>query len=503
MKNPTRMALIYMNTQSPIDLGAEAITRNYAPQTSFHDWMRKFGQTMTPEELMEYFPLSPEEFAKDIYNSAIQASQTMGDHLTRAHYDELLADTVGALAGSTTFEQCVRNIQPVIDKTAHMLFDPYRFEFPEKLKGEFKPVVHVSNEKPGTEFFVMTRPPDAEHIYTLAQWETLRRTIEYHGGRTIVNDENYRTNSPHHEGAYIYSRDSMVTHNGKIYMPDPEGLVAHLPPEQAEWYMAGNHRIQMYHREQMLRTMIETGLINSGYTPPTGHPFDPNTLSGLEFTPEEYARQRVSSLAAWEKRLQHLTFSEFEGGNVVFDHKRKRVYAGVPTPDDLTIKEIAAHMAEDHANYQAWLGQLGYEAVGIPVPMESGRNAYHLDTFLAALPKGDMIFNSNWLPPAFNQYCELMFQRLGIRNEEFIVIPQSAKDQLLTNVVPIGENKIILTTDNAGMGRVLQRRGYEAVMPSSMGLEGIDWNQNSAGPRCLTLGALRAEDLRRDLSAGR
>lgn len=457
----------YAMLQSEVDIAADKVTCRHYRRYLFRDWFSALAGSMNSVQRDASLPHNAEEFLSDLTRSLQELGAYLNTSLSDTEWEKVEQDTKQSLQGYARDVFAITDkLQPVIDTYIALLMKRFVYRFPEALCGDFLPVESVEKEKPNTDYFVMIKPPRDASVEQFIRWETLRRTIECNGGRTIVDETNYQEGINKLQRSYIFGRDLMVHSEGILYLPD-NNLIS----------IARNEIISVDRQQvDVMKTMVATGLIRTLHMLPDG-----------DLSTEELQEHRKIQAEKWRQRIPDLSGQIFMGGNVVFDRANRKVYVGHSVHPAASDEEIIGEIEKSNAERMRWVEQLNYQVIDIPVPYTL-KDAYHLDTFWGVLPKGEIIFNPHHLPPKFLERCRQCLSGAS----KIIEVSEADKDLLLTNIVIINDQKIIFAGNSETMKRHIEELGYEAIMPTSVGVN-LDWNEKAAGPRCMTLGALRRE----------
>lgn len=416
------------------------------------------------EVLSEQFGRASKEMA---YQAAVVTIDAFYDFLThkklsgdtRDKYTDQLYDAVHRTGGP--YPNCF-NLAKALNNVFTQIFDETALKFPENLRGDYPAIEHVQESDLGKDCFLTVRLRTGvqdQFLLSAYKVESLRRTLEIHGARTVIVEADF---DPVTRVSDLFSRDPIVANEGKYFLPSPRGM------DKYGVFPDINGAADMIEQQQarIMARLIETGVLRTGGTRDTDA-----KIHGLK----------------WKDRVKQLTPSILEGGNLVADPVRKCLFVGysvnVDDPKSLEGTAMLHHFTGTPLSQKS-----GYSAFAIPVQLDSP--FYHIDTFLAVLPKGEIVLNPHGLSPiCLNATREALNEASAIKPLDVIEIRKDEQHLLLSNLVAVTPDKLVLTSNSATFENELRQRGYTPVTPASMGLD-CDWNINNAGARCLTFGPL-------------
>ncbi len=416
----------YIKQSLRIEIGAETAVRVFKPEPEklFSSYIsenfRNTAQAEFLEELIRAFGLTRTQ---------------------NAEYIDRLA---------TALKEGLDKLDPIVSDICCDFYQGVKFCFPEKLRGEFLPLSHVSQAPEGAEVVLMIYDKTS-HPSNLYRQETLRRTLELHGVRTIIEYTSLAEVADRKQAKHdIFARDPIIT-DGRMFYPTHDHTMYNkgIFKDEESITIAEAREIQ---QGRIFARLLETGVLRS------------------------------------KKQLSHseLPVSYLDGGNVIFDDHNNRMFVGIPV--DITNDSESLDADQIHDILKQTLGSAAKrELVSFPVDRTNDA-AYHLDLFLAVLPNGEVVFNPHNLRDDIKQKVSENLNALE-PYPDIIEIAANERDLFPTNLLAIGKNKLVLTMNALQFEKALAQKGYEAITPASVGV--TDWRFNDAGVRCATLGPFK------------
>lgn len=198
--------------------------------------------------------------------------------------------------------------------------------------------------------------------------------------------------------------------------------------------------------------------------------------------------------------MKHI-YGTMEGGNVVIDPKRHKIFVGTsirvclrdkgPNPPTDADKERYLGFEQRAINeLQALLktpemqleGGGHYEVVPLRISDATCSRFYHLDGCLNVLPTGQVVV----YPGAFTKTAMLALEG-AVGKGSIMAIAEEDAVKGATNFITVGD-AIITPHASARLGKDFQQLGYKVVQPTDMGLTEGSWMFNAgAAVRCATL----------------
>ena len=189
-----------------------------------------------------------------------------------------------------------------------------------------------------------------------------------------------------------------------------------------------------------------------------------------------------------------------EGGNVVQDPSRKKIFVGINFADylnhhaerpneaerqryqesfDLAVKGLQEMM--ERPEYTLPDGS-HYEVIPLRMKDETAQQFYHLDGAFACLPSGQIL----WCRELFTNEAQLQVERQVGRDNLIQVSKEDAAKGAL-NFITVGK-RIITPHVPEKLAETLEGIGYEVVTPKSSGLKEGQWMfQKMGAVRCATM----------------
>lgn len=314
-------------------------------------------------------------------------------------------------------------------------------EFPETLKEEFESLdgFNKVNRKDGAEVVLLVWDPEMD-FKSRYQLEVLRRTLELHGVRTIMESALFvPTNEKFWKESDIFPRDAIISGGNTLY---PSGML-----DTAD----GAARKNLFAQQaRVMASLIEARVIS-------------------------------------RSQIHEPTVFYVDGGNVVFDNANNRVFVENSEGDFGVLQAIR----------QDFNRVMQKDIILLPGDPDNPK-AYHLDLFIAVLPHGEIVYNPHHLNEKQRQEIPKILDSLSPK-PTVIEITAKEKDTYATNLITFGGNKVLLTMNAPVFEAKLKELGYQPITPKSVGFD-KNWNISNAGVRCLTLGPFEVK-CHKDLGA--
>lgn len=329
---------------------------------------------------------------------------------------------------------------------------------------------------------IVMRPPsplsEADTNYSAfidkwMKWETLRRTMESIGAHVVISDAN---NLLPNEDRAIFTRDSLyIDPEGRVHLQD---MKRELHPIHAD--PAITQQFTEKEQPNAIAALIESHALRSGN--------DYSNLQDKTLTPEQQKSLIASYNNKWREKIKSVKDCFIEGGNLVYDPIGKQLFCGY----------YVENGDENGPNHQSKISMqqleksTGLKIVPIPViqPIdEQGygikHDFYHLDTFLAILPRGEVVVHTGAAGPQHEETIKQQILQAVGESRPIMYLDQEQAAQMPTNITGVG-NTTILTKECEPVRDQLSAWGYDVISPKTAGLEDIDWKIRNGGARCLT-----------------
>ena len=185
-----------------------------------------------------------------------------------------------------------------------------------------------------------------------------------------------------------------------------------------------------------------------------------NTLMS-RFTNPNRLHEFGAQLDALENRRDnrkiHVSRYSVEAGDLVYDPFRDIVWGGyhdAPSPEksDEGRTDIRAHMQINR------IFNLRVESIKTCKP------AYHLDTTIGPLPRGEIIVNERMLPEGYREkFLRVAFKDYVLKPDKFLIpVPPQDVDNFVANIRCFG-NTVVMPNCSAPMRESVVAKGYELI----------------------------------------